>query len=148
MKPPHTWWVSVDLLLTHIIVALHCQIVTLIPLDFLRIHWIRESGSHMLLEHSAANTLQDRGVQRGCGKVGACHCSYGNFSWKNKSDITSVFYRNVMNKSSSTINNRIAQLFEHLKSGERNTATTEEITAELKINGRFKICVFKWNTIS
>ncbi|KTF86847.1 hypothetical protein cypCar_00035081 [Cyprinus carpio] len=42
--------------------------------------------------------------------------------------------RNVMNKSSSTINNRIAQLFEHLKSGERNTATTEEITAELKIN--------------
>ncbi|XP_059392362.1 ubiquitin carboxyl-terminal hydrolase 7-like isoform X2 [Carassius carassius] len=42
--------------------------------------------------------------------------------------------RYVMNNSSSTINNHIAQLFECLKSGERNTATTEGITAELKIN--------------
>nr|XP_055070038.1 uncharacterized protein LOC129451017 isoform X5 [Misgurnus anguillicaudatus] len=40
--------------------------------------------------------------------------------------------RYLMNNS--TINNHIAQLFERLKSGERNTVTTEGITAELKIN--------------
>lgn len=43
-----------------------------------RICWIRESGSHVPFEHSAANTLHDRGVQRGYERVGACHCSYGN----------------------------------------------------------------------
>ncbi len=60
-----------------------------------------------------------------------------------KSAITSLFYRCVMNNSSSTINNHIARLFECLKSRERNTATTEGITAELKINGTFRICILK-----
>ncbi|XP_073671477.1 uncharacterized protein [Paramisgurnus dabryanus] len=36
--------------------------------------------------------------------------------------------------NNSTINNHIAQLFERLKSGERNIVTTEGITSELKIN--------------
>ncbi len=60
-----------------------------------------------------------------------------------KSAITSVFYRYVMNNSSPTINNQIARLFECLKSRERNTATTEGITAELNINGTFRICILK-----
>ncbi len=33
----------------------------------------------MLLEHSAANTLHDRGVQRDCERVGVYHCSGGSF---------------------------------------------------------------------
>lgn len=53
--------------------------------------------------------------------------------------ITSVFYRYESHSCISKISSDIAQLFKHLKPGDGNTATTEEITAELKINGRFKI---------
>ncbi|XP_057194876.1 uncharacterized protein LOC130557253 isoform X3 [Triplophysa rosa] len=43
-------------------------------------------------------------------------------------------FRKAAERNHSTISNRIAQLFEQLKSGERNIATTEGITAELQIN--------------
>lgn len=114
-------------------------------LFFCRLQRTEESGSHVLSELSASNTLHDGGVQKSCHRVrfGLIMIFMDVFLHYHNKVNNVLFHRlKLSNGKKNCVSEALQMLFHDLESGKPGSATTYRVTNALEIrNGEFMITV-------